>query len=74
MTQPSPGSPEDLLERIQRQGRHLHHLRGQIGILRGALHVVVEWEEPYPGFSMDQGSNGMRDHFRDIARNALAKP
>jgi len=39
--------------------------------LRAALLLIREHKMPYPGFSMDQGSNGVRDHFIRVASEAL---
>lgn len=39
--------------------------------LRAALLSIKEHKLPYPGYSADYGSNGVRDHFIKIASEAL---
>lgn len=39
--------------------------------LRAALLIIKEHKNPYARFSYDMGSNGVRDHFIQIAAKAL---
>lgn len=59
------------LLRIQRQRVIIDELMQENAKLRAALLLIREHKMPYPGFSMDQGSNGVRDHFIGIAARAL---
>lgn len=65
------GSDDHMLQRIQEQRKAIDNMRLQIAGLRGALLAVAEWRLPHPGFGWVNGSNGERDHFRDVARHAL---
>ena len=57
--------------RIIRQNQNIAILLRENARLRAALLLIREHKMPYPGFSMDQGSNGVRDHFIQVAASAL---
>ena len=40
--------------------------------LASALKRIADWNEHSPELSVDYGSNGVRDHYRSIARQTLA--
>jgi len=58
-------------DRIIRQNHNISVLIAENARLRAALLLIREHKMPYPGFSMDQGSNGVRDHFIRVASEAL---
>lgn len=60
------------LERIDRSRVAMAQVCAENAVLRGGLLSVNEWHLPYRGFAIYEGSNGERDHFREIARLALA--
>lgn len=59
------------IEMIQTRNKAIASLEQQLATCRSALLLIEEWQLPYPGFSWENGSNGERDHFRRVARNAL---
>lgn len=61
------------LDRLRTKQKAIDHMQMEISALRGALATIAEWHLPYPGFSWENGSNGERDHFRAVARAALAR-
>lgn len=60
-------------QRIRQQRDAIDHMRKENVLFRSALLAIAEWKMPYPGFGFDQGSNGERDHFRDLARSVLER-
>lgn len=58
-------------QRIMRQIGVIDEMKETIAKQRMALLLIQEWKMPYKGFSWDQGSNGERDYFREVARKAL---
>lgn len=59
-------------ERRERENKAtINNLIEQNTTMRMALLLIKEWHEPSPNFQMNYGSNGMRDHFRRIAGEAL---
>lgn len=65
------GSPEYFRIIITQQKEAINYLINKNAHLREALLLIREHKLPYPSFSMDVGSNGVRDHFIKIASNAL---
>lgn len=64
--------PDDhMLERVMRQNAVIKKLIEERAQMRGALMLIREWQLPYVGFSLDNGSNGERDYFRGIANDGL---
>lgn len=61
----------DDIERIVRLNHNIRTLMTENARLRSALLLIREHKMPYPGLSMDQGSNGVRDHFIRVATEAL---
>ena len=45
----------------------------KMDILKIALLRVIDWNEHTAEFSMNQGSNGVRDYYRDVAVQALTE-
>lgn len=39
--------------------------------MRAALLLIAEYRQPYKYFSFNQGSKGVEDHFKNIAKEGL---
>lgn len=65
------GTPE-YYDRCKRESKDIiDNLIQQNTTMRMALLLIKEWHEPSNNFQLNYGSNGMRDHFRRIAAEAL---
>jgi len=54
-------------------GTEVHKLRERCSALESALVEIESWSSHTLELAIDQGSNGVRDFYRCIARDALAK-
>lgn len=70
-TMPEIGSQEYYDQREQHSHRAIRALIAENARLRAALLLIREHKLPYPGYSGQYGSNGVRDHFIRIAQEAL---
>lgn len=59
-------------QRIMRQIAVIDEMKETIAKQRMALLLIQEWKMPYKHFGLEQGSNGERDYFREVARKALS--
>ena len=46
--------------------------QAEIHALRETLQLISKWESHTPEFAVDYGSNGVRDLYRNLAKEALA--
>ena len=58
-------------KRITEMEQDIRHKQKRIQTLESALIRIKSWDEHTLEFAVDYGSNGVRDHYRNIARGAL---
>lgn len=58
-------------QRIMRQLKHMEEMQDKLARYRAALLLISEWKMPYSGFGVENGSNGERDYFRNVAAKAI---
>jgi hypothetical protein len=59
------------LETVRHQRGIIQRMKDINGVLRGALLAVQEWRVPYRGLAEDEETNGVIEHFREVASVAL---